>query len=132
MHYRGTLDDGSEFDSSYGRGEPLEFICGAGTMIPGFDIAVANMDEGETVEIHLMPEEAYGEADPEAIFAVGFDQLPGAEKLSVGDRILLQTGYGSFPVRVAAKDESSVTLDANHELAGQALNFRIELVEVVD
>ena len=130
VHYRGTLDDGTQFDSSYDRGEPLEFICGAGMMIPGFDIAVANMDEGETVQIHLMPEEAYGEANPEAIFAVELSQLPGSENLSVGDRIMLQTGYGSFPVRVAAKDENSITLDANHELAGKALNFAIELVEM--
>ena len=59
-HYRGTFNDGTQFDSSYDRGEPLEFVCGAGQMIKGFDAAVADMEVGEIKEIHLMPEEAYG------------------------------------------------------------------------
>ena len=67
-HYKGTFNDGTQFDSSYDRGEPLEFICGVGQMIRGFDQAVANMEVGESVEIHLMPEEAYGMPDPAAIF----------------------------------------------------------------
>ena len=61
-HYRGTFNDGTQFDSSYDRGEPLEFICGAGQMIKGFDAAVADMEVGEIKEVHLMPEEAYGHA----------------------------------------------------------------------
>ena len=67
-HYRGTFNDGTQFDSSYDRGEPLEFVCGAGQMIKGFDAAVANMEVGQAVDIHLTPSEAYGEADPEAVF----------------------------------------------------------------
>ena len=59
-HYKGTFNDGTQFDSSYDRGEPLEFVCGAGQMIQGFDAAVADMEVGEVKEIHLMPEEAYG------------------------------------------------------------------------
>ena len=59
-HYKGTFNDGTQFDSSYDRGEPLEFVCGAGQMIKGFDAAVADMEVGEMKEIHLMPEEAYG------------------------------------------------------------------------
>ena len=66
-HYRGTFNDGTQFDSSYDRGEPLEFVCGAGQMIKGFDAAVADMEVGQIVDIHLMPEEAYGMPDPEAI-----------------------------------------------------------------
>ena len=69
-HYRGTFNDGTQFDSSYDRGEPLEFVCGAGQMIKGFDAAVANMEVGQIVDIHLMPEEAYGMPDPEAIFTL--------------------------------------------------------------
>ena len=69
-HYRGTFNDGTQFDSSYDRGEPLEFVCGAGMMIPGYDAAVANMEVGETIQIHLMPSEAYGEVNPDAIFTV--------------------------------------------------------------
>ena len=131
-HYRGTFNDGTEFDSSYGRGEPIEFICGAGMMIPGFDAAVADMEVGEKKEIHLTPAEAYGEPDPESIFEVETARLPGSENLEIGQRIVLQTAYGEFPVKVAGKGEGTVTLDANHEMAGKELNFSIELVEVVE
>ena len=130
-HYRGTFNDGTQFDSSYERGEPLEFVCGAGMMIKGFDAAVANMEVGEVVDIHLMPSEAYGEADPRAVFQVEIAQLPGAENVSVGQQVYLQNRNGQpVPVKVIAKDEKTVTFDANHEMAGKELNFRIELVEV--
>ena len=84
-HYKGTFNDGTQFDSSYDRGEPLEFVCGAGMMIAGFDKAVANMEVGEIVDIHLEPSEAYGETDPEAIFTVELSQMPGADELSEGE-----------------------------------------------
>jgi FKBP-type peptidyl-prolyl cis-trans isomerase 2/predicted Fe-Mo cluster-binding NifX family protein len=130
-HYRGTFNDGTQFDSSYDRGEPLEFVCGAGMMIPGYDAAVANMEVGETIQIHLMPAEAYGEVNPDAIFTVMMAQLPGSESLTVGEQVYLQNVQGQpFPVKVIAKDEHTITFDANHEMAGKELNFTIELVEV--
>ena len=130
-HYRGTFNDGTQFDSSYDRGEPLEFICGAGLMIKGFDAAVANMEVGQVVDVHLMPEEAYGMPNPDAIFTLEIEQLPGAEDLTVGQQVYLSNQYGQpFPVKVNAKDEKTITFDANHEMAGKELNFRIELVEV--
>ncbi|MBR4132573.1 MAG: FKBP-type peptidyl-prolyl cis-trans isomerase, partial [Oscillospiraceae bacterium] len=130
-HYTGTFNDGTVFDSSYDRGEPLEFVCGAGMMIPGFDAAVADMDVGQTLQVHLMPSEAYGEKDPSAIITVEIANVPGAEEVSVGDRVYLQNSLGQHtPVRVTAKDEKTVTFDANHEMAGKELNFTIELVEV--
>lgn len=130
-HYRGTFDDGTQFDSSYDRGEPLEFICGAGQMIRGFDQAVADMEVGQVVDVHLMPEEAYGMPDPSAVFTVEIAQLPGSEELEAGQQVYLTNPYGQpFPVKVVAKDETTVTFDANHEMAGRELNFRIELVEV--
>ena len=130
-HYRGTFNDGTQFDSSYDRGEPLEFICGAGQMIKGFDAAVANMEVGQVVDVHLMPEEAYGMPNPDAIFTLEIEQLPGAEDLTVGQQVCLSNQYGQpFPVKVNAKDEKTITFDANHEMAGKELNFRIELVEV--
>ena len=130
-HYRGTFNDGSQFDSSYDRGEPLEFTCGAGQMILGFDKAVATMEVGEKVTVHLMPEEAYGMSDPNAIFTVEIAQLPGSEDLTVGQQVYLSNQYGQpFPVKVNAKDEKTITFDANHEMAGKELNFEIELVEV--
>ena len=130
-HYRGTFNDGTQFDSSYDRGEPLEFVCGAGQMIRGFDAAVADMEVGQVVDVHLMPEEAYGMPDPNAILHIEMAQLPGSENLEVGQQAYLSNQYGQpFPVKVTAKDETTITLDANHEMAGKELNFRIELVEV--
>ena len=130
-HYRGTFNDGTQFDSSYDRGEPLEFVCGAGQMIRGFDAAVADMEVGQIVDIHLMPEEAYGMPDPNAIFTIEIAQLPGSEELEAGQQVYLTNQYGQpFPVKVTAKDEKTITFDANHEMAGKELNFRIELVEV--
>ena len=131
VHYKGTFNDGSQFDSSYDRGEPLEFVCGAGMMIQGFDAAVANMEVGQIIDIHLMPEEAYGMPDPNAIFTVEIAQLPGSEDLTVGQQVYLSNVMGQpFPVKVTAKDDTTITLDANHEMAGKELNFKIELVEV--
>ena len=151
-HYRGTFNDGTQFDSSYDRGEPLEFVCGAGQMIKGFDAAVADMEVGQVVDVHLMPEEAYGMPDPNAILVFEISQLPGSEGLTVGQQVYLSNAiaqlpgseglevgqqvylsnqYGQpFPVKVTAKDETTITFDANHEMAGKELNFRIELVEV--
>ena len=130
-HYRGTFNDGTQFDSSYDRGEPLEFICGAGQMIRGFDAAVADMEVGQIIDVHLMPEEAYGMADPNAIFTMEIAQLPGSEDLTVGQQVYLSNQFGQpFPVKVTAKDEKNITFDANHEMTGKELNFKIELVEV--
>ena len=130
-HYRGTFNDGTQFDSSYDRGEPLEFVCGAGQMIKGFDAAVADMEVGQVVDVHLMPEEAYGQPNPEAIFTLEIAQLPGSEDLTVGQQVYLSNQFGQpFPVKVTAKEEKIITFDANHEMAGKELNFRIELVEV--
>ena len=132
-HYRGTFNDGTQFDSSYDRGEPLEFVCGAGMMIPGFDAAVANMEIGEIKNVHLLPAEAYGDPDPNAVFTLELAQIPGAEQAEVGQRVYLQDMQGNpIPVLVAAKDETTITFDANHEMAGKELNFTIELVSVQD
>lgn len=130
-HYKGTFNDGTQFDSSYDRGEPLEFVCGAGQMIRGFDQAVADMEVGQVMDVHLMPEEAYGMPDPNAVFTVEIAQMPGSEDLVVGQQVYLTNPYGQpFPVKVTAKEETTITFDANHEMAGKELNFQIELVEV--
>ena len=131
VHYTGTFNDGTKFDSSYDRGEPLEFVCGAGMMIKGFDEAVKNMNIGEIVDVHLMPEEAYGMPDPANIITVAFEDMPGSENLEIGNQVYLTTPYGlQFPVKVVDKDKETITFDANHEMAGKELNFEIELVEV--
>lgn len=133
VHYLGTFNNGEKFDSSYDRGEPLEFVCGAGMMIKGFDKAVEDMAVGEIKEIHLMPEEAYGMPDPDQIITLEISQLPGAENLTEGQQVYLSNQYGQpFPVKVLKVTETEITFDANHEMAGKELNFKIELVSVED
>ncbi|MCF0151453.1 MAG: FKBP-type peptidyl-prolyl cis-trans isomerase [Firmicutes bacterium] len=131
VHYRGTFNDGTQFDASYDRNEPLEFICGAGMMIPGFDAAVMEMDPGQEVDVHLMPEEAYGMPDPQMIMTFEIKDLPGSEDIEAGQQVYLRDQMGR-PIRVTvtAKDDTTITLDANHEMAGKELNFHIQLVEV--
>ncbi len=132
VHYRGTFNDGTQFDSSYDRGETLDFTCGAGQMIPGFDKAVEYMEVGQVIDVHLMPSEAYGEKDPNAILTAKIAELPGSEALSIGMQVYLTGAYGQpVPVTVTAKDDEYITLDANSEMAGKELNFTIELVEVL-
>lgn len=133
VHYTGTLDDGTVFDSSVERNQPLDFVCGVGMMIKGFDKAVVDMEVGDEVDIHLTPSEAYGEFNPEAVLHLQIAELPGSENLQVGQRVALQDTNGrSFPVVVKEKTDTTIVLDANHELAGKALNFHIQLLSVVE
>ncbi len=133
VHYTGTFNDGTKFDSSYDRGQTLDFVCGMGMMILGFDKAVAEMNVGDIIDIHLDPNEAYGPFDPNAIIKLKISDLPGSEELNVDERVYLQDVYGRpVPVKVIEKTDSEITFDANHEMAGKELNFKIELVEVKD
>ncbi len=130
VHYVGTLDDGTKFDSSRDRGEPLAFTCMAGQMIPGFDAAVRDMQVGDTVTVRLEPEDAYGPRRMEMIQTIPLAQLPGAERLAIGQRVMLQSVTGQpIQATVTDKDEQTVTFDMNHEMAGKALTFQIELLE---
>ena len=132
-HYRGTLDDGTQFDSSYDRGEPLAFTCGAGQMIKGFDAAVVDMQVGEKRTVRIPAADAYGEHNPEMVITFPAEQVPNIEQIEKGQKLYLSTPSG-MPVPAVVIDVTSeaVTLDANHELAGKDLNFDIELVEVED
>lgn len=130
IHYTGTLDDGSQFDSSVGRG-PLEFTLGSGQVIPGFDSGVTGMEVGEKKTIHIPCAEAYGEFNPAAQQDVPRDQIPADIPLEVGTQLQMQAPNGQvMPVKVAAVTDETVTLDANHPLAGQDLTFALELVEI--
>ena len=130
-HYRGTLDDGTQFDSSYDRGEPLAFTCGAGQMIAGFDAAVVDMQVGEKKTVHIPAKQAYGVRRTDMIFHFPAAQVPNIERIHVGDRLYLTAANGQpVPVKVINVNVEGVTVDANHELAGKDLNFDIELVEV--
>lgn len=131
-HYRGTLDDGTQFDSSYDRGEPIEFTCGAGQMISGFDAAVVDMALGEKKSVHIPAKDAYGEYNEQAVQKIPANQVPNADQLPVGQTVYFNSPYGPMPAKVVSVTIDEVVLDMNHELAGKDLNFDIELVEVVD
>lgn len=131
IHYTGTLDDGSTFDSSEGR-DPLEFQLGSGQVIPGFDTAVTGMSVGDKKTVNIPPEEAYGAHNPDGVQAFPRANIPDDIPLEIGTRLQMQTPQGQ-PVQVVVSDvtEDTVMLDANHPLAGKALTFAIELVEIV-
>lgn len=102
-------------------------------MIKGFDEAVKDMAVGEVKDIHLMPADAYGEPNPAYILTTEIAELPGSEKLEVGNRVQLTNTAGQpVPAKVVEKTETMITFDANHEMAGKELNFKIELVSVED
>ncbi len=133
VHYLGTLDDGEKFDSSYDRGEPIEFTCGGGQMIAGFDQGVMDMKLGEKKAIHIEPADAYGEVDESLVQKVPLEHIPNAENLPVGETIYMRDPLGRpMPVRVVEVADGFATFDMNHPLAGKALNFLIELVEIVE
>ena len=132
-HYRGTLDDGTQFDCSYDRGEPIDFTCGAHQMIAGFDAAVIDMEVGEKRTVHIPAADAYGERRDDLVLRFPAAQVPNIDEIKVGDKLFLTTPAGQpVPVTVIEVDAEGVTLDTNHELAGKDLNFDIELVEVLD
>ena len=133
VHYTGTLDDGTKFDSSVDRDEPIEFVCMAGQMIPGFDAAVKELAVGETKTIHIPAAEAYGEYNDELIQKIPVDQIPNGDQLPVGQTIYMQGPNGQpFPVFVKEITDGVATFDMNHELAGKDLNFELTLVECAD
>lgn len=131
VHYTGRLEDGSVFDSSDGR-DPLEFQLGSGMVIPGFDQGLTGMSIGEKKTIHIPADEAYGPVNEEMIIQIERSQIPPDLPLELGMQLNMhQDGNGQVvPVKVVEVTEDSVTLDANHELAGKDLIFDLELVGV--
>ncbi|NDJ86069.1 MAG: peptidylprolyl isomerase [Chloroflexi bacterium] len=132
VHYTGKLDDGTVFDSSRER-EPLEFTIGEGRVIPGFEAAVEGMSTGETQTARVEPDNAYGQHRPDMVITVDPNQFPPSITPEIGQRLQVSDPQGqTFDVTVTDISPESVTLDANHPLAGKDLVFEIELVEVVD
>lgn len=128
VHYKGTLDDGTVFDSSEGR-DPITFVEGAHQVIPGFENAVADMQPGDKVSIHLEPKDAYGERDERLVQVIPVDGIPNADKLPVGETVYFRNPAGyPMPAKVEKIEDGNVHLDFNHQLAGKALNFELELV----
>lgn len=130
IHYTGTLKDGTTFDSSQGR-DPLEFVVGSGQIIPGLDSALPGMSEGDKKVVQVPSDEAYGPVNPEMRQAVPREGIPADIPLDPGTQLQMQTPEGqALPVTVVEVDETTVTLDANHPLAGKDLQFDIELVKI--
>jgi FKBP-type peptidyl-prolyl cis-trans isomerase 2 len=130
IHYTGTLEDGSTFDSSDGR-DPLTFEMGAGQIIPGLEAALSGMSAGEAKTVTIPAAEAYGDHNPQAVQQVPREAVPDHIPLDPGTQLQVQTQDGrALPVVVTEVTEEQVTLDANHPLAGKDLTFAVEVVSV--
>lgn len=130
VHYTGSFDDGTIFDSSAGS-TPLEFTVGGGQVIPGFDALVTGLSVGERRKDRIPAAEAYGERMDGLVFVVQSSQLPDHLEPEVGQMLSLKHPSGeTIPVTITGVTETELTLDANHELAGRDLTFEIELVEI--
>ncbi len=131
VHYTGKLVDGTVFDSSIDR-EPLEFKIGEGRLIPAFEKAVVGMKPGESISTNIPADEAYGQHSEELVWEVEKDRLPEDLEPEVGQHLQsVQRDGRVITFLVTEVSESSVTLDANHPLAGKDLVFDIELIEIV-
>ena len=130
VHYTGTLEDGTVFDTSIGR-EPLEFTLGEGIVIPGFEEAVMGMRVGESKTVTIPVEKAYGPHYADLVIVAEREQLPAGLDPEVGQQLQMQQTDGrTTTVTVTDVSEETITVDANHPLAGKDLTFKIELVEI--
>ena len=130
VHYTGTLEDGSEFDSSEGK-DPLQFTIGAGQMIAGFDNAVYGMKVGETKTVTIPAAEAYGPHDEDLVTEVNRDELPEGMNPTVGQQIgVTYEGGQQGLATITEVTETTVTLDTNPPLAGKDLIFELKLVKI--
>ena len=155
VHYTGTLDDGSIFDSSEetetgcgdecgdecgdhdcgcggSAGGPMEFVIGQGNLIPKFESAVIGLEPGQSVTVRIAAEEAYGQRAEEMVAVIERSEIPADMKPQVGDHLeVIMQDNTPMPVMVTEVTETTITLDANHPLAGMDLTFDIRLVEIV-
>ncbi|HIO94858.1 MAG TPA: peptidylprolyl isomerase [Candidatus Poseidoniales archaeon] len=129
VHYTGTLQDESVFDSSEGN-DPLTFLVGHQQMIPGFEQEMQGAKAGERRTFTLTPERAYGERDEAGIVELPRSQFPPDAELKVGMVLVAQVTEGPLPFRILTVGEENITVDFNHELAGQDLTFSVEVVEL--
>jgi peptidylprolyl isomerase len=130
VHYTGTLEDGTQFDSSAGR-DPLEFTVGSGQIIPGFEEAVMGMKPGDEKTVTIPSEQAYGPHHEELLVKVGRELIPDHVEPELGQQLEIRQEDGQvIAVVITEMTDNEITMDANHPLAGQDLIFKIELVAV--
>jgi peptidylprolyl isomerase len=130
VHYTGKLEDGTVFDTSTER-EPLEFTIGEGNIIPGFEKAVVGMDPGQSKTEVIPTEQAYGPYQEEMVVTIDRKQMPAEIAPEIGQQLHIQQPNGQvLPVIITDVSDATVTLDANHPLAGENLTFDIQLVEI--
>ncbi|WIY52997.1 peptidylprolyl isomerase [Devosia sp. YIM 151766] len=131
INYSGRLLDGTSFDSSEGRA-PLEFTIGQGQVISGLEQHLTGMETGQKSTVTIPAEAAYGPRREEAIQQLDRAKMPSGIDPQIGTQLQARTADGGMlPIRIVGVDEHSVTVDANHPLAGQDLVFEVELVEVI-
>ena len=131
MSYKGTLPDGTSFGESE-KDKPLEFIVGAGRLIPTLEKAVIGLKVGDKKKIVVKAADAYGEYDKTAIQEVPRDQFPKDLAITVGEHYRVQTPSGPLTVTITAVSAKTVTVDFNHPLAGKDLTFDVEIVKIRD
>jgi len=130
VHYTGQLENGEVFDTSKQR-EPLEFIIGSGNVIPGFENGIIDMKVGESKRITISPEEGYGSRREDLVVKVMKSEFPEHITPAIGQQLQIKQEEGDIlNVNIIELDEDSVTLDANHPLAGHTLLFDVDLVEI--
>jgi len=130
LHYTLKNDEGKVLDSSEG-GDPLPYLHGASNIVPGLENALKGRSMGDKLDVTVSPEEGYGNRDPERVVQVPRDSFPAEATVEVGEQFVMDSGQGHpIPVWVTDVVDDEVTLDANHPLAGQALNFSIEIAGI--
>jgi FKBP-type peptidyl-prolyl cis-trans isomerase 2 len=129
VEYTGTLDNGEVFDSSEGR-EPLVFTIGSGEIIPAFEEALMDMNEGDEKEFRISAENAYGAHDPALVEEIPRDNLPEGD-IAPGVMLTAQLENGTeIPATIVEVGDDTVKIDFNHPLAGESLNFHIKLLKI--
>lgn len=130
FHYTLTSDDGVELDSSKGK-DPLAYLHGHGGIIPGLERELEGKAAGDNLKVTVEPAEAYGEVNPELVQPVPREAFQGVDSIEVGMQFQAQGSNGQVQM-VVVKDVSdeTVTVDANHPLAGQTLHFDVAIEDV--
>lgn len=130
IHYKGTLEDGTEFDSSYNREEPMIVEVGSGQLIEGFENALGGMEVGESKTVMLSAEDAYGPRDEDANVTLGKDVFPGDFEFTDGMSVPLSGPEGTFMATLSDITDKTVSADFNHPMAGKDLTFEIEVLSI--